>query len=200
MNKLDAMYKNVGDAQRRAAYPHQTEREEDASASALFNLFPQLATDLSLLTGTPHNWRQTKIGNWNGGFVAEHARMSRDWWRDPEANPRDARGRQVIAIRDDHQAERRAILGSPHGPVTFAEVAEHQRDREKVGHDNEEEYLPSEGESVQAYCGRLAKSLPSQTILAVLLAYASRFKGGMPAKENLDAGVLRAILAYGRNQ
>jgi hypothetical protein len=80
--------------------------------------------------------------------------------------------------------------------TTVEEVIEHQRDREKAG--VADELSPAENESIQEWFARLAKAIDSKGAKKLfwdaLRAYASRFRGDVSAKKNLDAKLVATFL------
>jgi hypothetical protein len=160
----------------------------------------------SIATGIP-DWRKTKILNHDGGILADAERIWRpEWWR--RAEPRDAGGREIIALvkraglgtlRISDGVEEENEWGKARQNrtgTTVEEVIEHQRDREKAG--VADELSPAENESIQEWFARLAKAIDSKGAKKLfwdaLRAYASRFRGDVSAKKNLDAKLVATFL------
>jgi hypothetical protein len=150
------------------------------------------------------DWKNTVIGNYDGGILREAARISGgDWWR---REPRD--GREIIALLDrgsdlatvvralgDGKQEEQKQFG-PRGSVTVNEVVEHQHGKQKAG--VADELNPEEDETISAWFARLAKAIdsngPKKLFWDALKSYASRFRGDVSAKKNLDAKLVATFL------
>jgi hypothetical protein len=161
----------------------------------------QLQCKLDRIAAEPPHWTETKIGNYEGGILRDAERISgSDWWKRSE--PRDASNREVIRLVEraglgtlriirDGKEEENVWGGERRSGTTASAVAEHQRDREKVGvHDAEEyeTYLPEPEDNAWAWANALAMKVDTNTAesrpwYSALLSYIHKFPQTSQARD-----------------
>jgi hypothetical protein len=138
-----------------------------------FDFMDELQAELNVIAGNgtvvkPPNWRETKIGNWAGGFVKEAERIANpNWWEKPsnqaEQSLNDLLKRAGLGRLQD--TDERENHGGEKG-VSTNEIARRQRDRAQrrregsaVDEEPWKKHLGSPKDDARQWLGALSKSI-----------------------------------------
>ena len=161
------------------------------------DVFEDLRKEFAVIAGArtavkPPNWRETKIGNWAGGFVKEAERIAGpNWWEKPsnqfEQSLNDLLRSAGLGRLQDATDPREEVENYRTPPVTSTRIAERQRDksqrrRERSATDEEKyaEYFPEADDNAWAWADALATKVDTNTPesrpwYSALLSYIRKF-------------------------
>ncbi len=171
--------------------------------------FRELESELKTIaaggtTPRPPDWRKTKILGNEGGILADARKfLQPEWWRRGEsqagASLHDIFRRFETRVSDG-VAEENEYPEGRHRSLSSNEIAEPQRDREKVGQDAEafEEYLPGPDQDVHKWLANFSKHVDINTEerrpwFSALQSYVAKFTPGTKARE-LDDRAVRELV------